>query len=422
MSRERWPLLSLLVILLLTAACRFHRGAGRAPAIGEAFVAPPTLKVRADFPYNAPTVATLKHGDRVEILRRHRRVFMRVRTASGAEGWVDDKQLLSAADLARLKDLAERASKLPLQGQATADRNLNVYMAPSRESPTFLQLKEKEKVDVVAHIVAQRVAIPREPLITPPPKKVPGPPKPAKEPKVPPPPMPKPPPPPQNWMELSKAPEDEDEEPEPEKPPKPIPTDEWSLIRTSSGETGWVLRRFLTLAIPDEVAQYAEGRRIVAYQSLGEVQDGDVKKSIWVWTTVSGRPGYDFESFRVFIWSVHRHRYETAYIERNLEGYLPLLKETVEYGGAKYPGFSVCVAKDDGRHRKSYALLTNIIRYAGDRPCQPQPELYQVAQNQQPASASTQLQPQAQAPEAPPKESLVEKVKNRLKGIFKKKG
>src|SRR5262249_37745803 len=272
---------------------------------------------------------------KVEILRRHRRVFMRVRTATGAEGWVDEKQLLSSSDMAKLKDLAHRTEKLQLQGQATADRNLNVYMSPSRESPTFLQLKEKEKVDVIAHIVAQRVAIPRAPLVTPPPKKAQGPPKPAKEVKVPPPPMPKPPPPPENWLELSKTAEDPDEEPEPEAAPKPILSDEWSLVRTSAGETGWVLRRFITMAIPDEVAQYAEGHRIVAYRHLGEVQDGDVKKPIWVWTTVSGRPGQDFQSFRVFIWSAHRHSYETAYIERNVEGYRPLQLETVEDSDAK---------------------------------------------------------------------------------------
>src|SRR5262245_20187094 len=112
-----------LLFMICGAACGLSRGPKKAPAIGEAFVAPPTLKVRADFPYNSATVAMLKHGDRVEILRRHRRVFLRVRTSAGAEGWVDEKQLLSAADMSRLKDLSARAAKLPLQGQATADRN-----------------------------------------------------------------------------------------------------------------------------------------------------------------------------------------------------------------------------------------------------------------------------------------------------------
>ena len=38
----------------------------------------------------------------------------------------------------------------------------------------------------------------------------------------------------------------------------------------------------------------------------------------------------DFESFRVFIWSLKRHRYETAYIERNLKGYSPVLLKNVD--------------------------------------------------------------------------------------------
>src|SRR5207249_9210781 len=137
------------------------------------------------------------------------------------------------------------------------------------------------------------------------------------------------------------------------------------------GQTGWVLRRFLTMAIPDEVAQYAEGRRIVAYLPLGEVRDGDLKKPIWLWTTVGGRPGWDFESFRVFIWSLRHHRYETAHIERNLKGYFPVLTDPVpapkSSGGERVPGFSIIVEKKDGlRYRRSFAFVGNMVRFSGE--------------------------------------------------------
>jgi hypothetical protein len=37
-----------------------------------------------------------------------------------------------------------------------------------------------------------------------------------------------------------------------------------------------------------------------------------------------------------------------------------------------YPGFSVCVEKKDGgRSRRSYAFITNIVRFAGEQPCEP---------------------------------------------------
>ena len=106
----------------------------------------------------------------------------------------------------------------------------------------------------------------------------------------------------------------------PPEPPeeKPIPTDYWSLVRVPSGQSGWVLTRLISMAIPDEVAQYAEGHRIVSYLPLGYVQDEDQKKPIWLWTTVRGRQPFDFDSFRVFIWSLRRHRYETAFIARNV--------------------------------------------------------------------------------------------------------
>src|ERR1035441_9325438 len=122
------------------------------------------------------------------------------------------------------------------------------------------------------------------------------------------------------------------------------------------------------MAIPDEVAQYAEGKRIVSYFPLGEVQDGDQKKNIWLWTTTSdSKQPWDFDSFRVFTWSLRRHRYETGYIERNLKGYSPvLLKDvsvTTKSVASANPGFSICMEKKDGqRVRREYALIGQTVR------------------------------------------------------------
>ena len=369
--------------LLLLAGC--SGGRPHAPAIGEAFVGPATLKIRGDIPVESPAVATVKHGDRVEILQ-HRRRFLRVRTPAGAEGWTDERQLLSADDMASLQDLAARAARMPVQGQATSFGELNVHTQPDRQSPSFFQVKEKEKMDVLAHVRLPRIETPRQPLLPRTPKKAKAArkPPPPKDPKYPPPPLPKPPAPPGNWLDLSRTDlsrEDPGDEPPPAPAKPPIPED-WSLIRSPGGPAGWVLTRRLVMGIPDDVAQYAEGRRIVSYFALGETEDGDQKKTTWLWTTVgSGDEPYDFDSLRVFVWSLRRHRYETAYIERNLEGYAPVLLENVAIStgsrskGApsteRYAGFSVCVAKSDGqRYRREYALLTNIVRFAGERPCE----------------------------------------------------
>src|SRR5579863_2797872 len=83
--------------MVMLAGCK--SGPQRTPSIGEAFVGPAVLKIRADIPLESAAVATVKHGDRLEILHR-RRKFLQVRTAGGAEGWTDERQLLAASDMA----------------------------------------------------------------------------------------------------------------------------------------------------------------------------------------------------------------------------------------------------------------------------------------------------------------------------------
>jgi uncharacterized protein YgiM (DUF1202 family) len=401
---------SVAAALLLLIGC--SKGPPRAQSVGEAFVGPATLKIRSDIPLQSSTVTTVKHGDRLEILQTRRR-FLRVRTPSGAEGWTDERQLLAAGDMASLRELTAHAARLHSQGVASTYALLNIHTQPVLSSPSFLQLKENEKFDVLQSIVLERSDAPRKSLIPPLPKRPKG--RPKKEaqkvPEVPPPPMPKPPAPPADWLELSKTERDEAAADADQLPPQKLAprTDGWSLIRTPSGQSGWVLTRLISMAIPDEVAQYAEGKRIVSYFSLGAVQDGDQKKNIWLWTTTANsKQPWDFDSFRVFSWSLRRHRYETAYIERNVMGYSPVLVKQVEVtsktGASKFPGFSVCMENKDGqRVRREYALLGVAIRFAGDHPCEaaaPPPTL----QNPSPL-------PVSEAPAAAPKPGLAERLK-----------
>lgn len=161
-------------------------------------------------------------------------------------------------------------------------------------------------------------------------------------------------------MELSKErelpPDPEPPEQEKEEPTAPqVAPDDWTLVRTASGQSGWVLTRRIYMAIPDEVAQYAEGRRITSYFSLGKVQDEDQKKDIWLWTTITaGVHPYDFDNYRVFVWNVKRHRYETAYIQRRIVGYFPV--------EAQQGAFSVLLEDEDGKRRRHhFSLLGNRV-------------------------------------------------------------
>jgi hypothetical protein len=339
-----------------------------------------------------------------------------VRTPTGAEGWTDERQLLASDEMASLRDLAKRAAAMPPQGRASTFGDLNVHTQPSRQAPSFLVVRENQKVDVLAQLTVPRTELPRKPLIPPAEKKKPIAKKPPKPPKIPPVPMPKPPPLPENWLELSKTDLGDDGSDEaPETPDsKPVPADSWSLVRVDGGQSGWVLTRRLAMAIPDEVAQYAEGKRIVSYFQLGAVDDGGEKKPTWLWTTSSGGHAYDFDSIRVFSWGLRKHRYETAYIDRNVNGFSPVLLREVQYGTGKYPGFSVCVERKDGtRARREYAVLDhNTVRFAGELPCE------------EPASPMTAAPPAGiqttaeAATDAGP--GFAERMTQRVKGWFKR--
>jgi hypothetical protein len=387
-------------LAVLLAGCKPR--ADHSPSMGVAYAGPATMALRQDLSPTSPPAVTVHHGDRLEIVQQRRR-FVKVRTAKDQEGWIEDRLLLTPDEFARLKRFNQQALTMPSQGLATTYDVLNIHTEPSRYSPSFIQVKQGEKFDVIAHEAAPRKAPPRKALIVPARKPVASK-KPAKEPKIPPPATPPPPKPPEDWLALSKT-NLPDESVKQVKEAEPM--EDWSLIRTSAGQSGWVLTRRVFMAIPDEVAQYAEGRRITSYFPLGEIRDGDQVKKIWLWTTIEqAMQPFDYDSYRVFVWSLRHHRYETAYIQRRVRGYFPVLTGP--------PGFSVCVENRDGeRRRRVYSVVGGAVRPAGEKACEAPPTL------EKPIDSTPALVAQANAGQAAP-DSFYTRVKNRLRNLRKR--
>jgi hypothetical protein len=384
-------LAALLVTALLLAGC--GSASSGDPTVGTAYAGPAALVLRKDLGAHAPAVATVHHGDRLDVVDTHRR-FVKVRTSAGVEGWTDATLLLSQQQMDDLRRLAQSAAKLPSEGAATAFDPLNVHVEPYRQSPSFYQIPEGGTVDVIGHRVTPRIRppqpVPKASMFRRTASRKTG----AKENpsgavRFP---LPAPPKPPANWIDLSRP--RVSDLPGYQPPPPPASTasasDDWNLVRTRDGRTGWALSRMLYMAIPDEVAQYAEGHRITAYLPLGEVHDrrsgdkqvngkpGSDTKFNWLWTTASANvEPYEFDSFRVFVWSIKHHRYETAYIERNVKGHFPVETETLP--GQDQKAFSLIVEDDAGQLcKQTYAFSGFRVRRISSVPYQPPPPLPEV--------------------------------------------
>jgi SH3-like domain-containing protein len=345
-------------------------------SLGEAYVAPASLNVRSQLSQKSNSVVMLKHGDAVAITDVLRRM-VKVRTAAGFEGWVDSRELLSRDQMQQLRHERQQQARLPSEGTATAFEMLNIHIAPSRGAAAFTQIPEGGSVTILGRQIAPKIAAPVKSSLLYPEKPAPSrrsrkessarqsfrlPPK------------PKPPKPPENWQELSSERIDGGQPAErhktapppiPEQKSKPVVMEDWTLVRTATGDTGWVLSRNLMMSIPDEVAQYAEGKHITAFFDLGQVNDAQKGvKHHWLWTTLSGALPYDFDSWRVFLWNGRRHRYETSYRQRDLEGYFPVHVDPAEAG--KTRTFQLVTKDSDGKLRKrGYSFDGTLVRLTG---------------------------------------------------------
>jgi len=170
---------------------------------------------------------------------------------------------------------------------------------------------------------------------------------------------------------------DEDQPKSNENAGPPIIREDWWLVRDGQKRVGWVLGRALYLDVPEDVAQYSEGQRIVAAFPLDEVQDGDKKVAEYLVLFTENKDGLpdDFNQARVFTWNVRRHRYETAYRERDLSGVLPVTlgRQDFEKEG-KLRTFTLRVKDEGGIREKLYKFNPPMVRRVlapGEEPPRP---------------------------------------------------
>jgi hypothetical protein len=301
-------------LALLLAGC----GGGTGKPKEYAYVWAPQVVLRDRVAAVFDKMGTVHSGEQVEVLEKSRR-FIRVRTPRNEIGWMEMRYVVTQQVYDQFQKLAAEHKNDPLQAMATARYDVNLHVTPDRESEHYYQLKEGQKVEVLVRASAPK---PRSmvPL------------KPAKEGGTPPPP----------------------------------PQEDWWLVRDAQGHAGWLLARMVDEDIPLEIAQYAEGQRIVAYFVLNQVPDQGKQVGQYLVALTEPKDGlpFDFNQIRVFTWNLRRHRYETAYRERKLEGVLPIRvgQQNFEKEGV-LPTFTLRARDDSGVvEERTYKLNGPIVR------------------------------------------------------------
>lgn len=245
---------------------------------------------------------TVANGDRLVILEHGRR-FYRVRTEKGEQGWIDEKAVTTQDIFDAFQELGHAHTGDSAVASAVVRDDVNLHLKPGKDTARLYRLVEGDKVQLLARATLPKPvpgAAPAKPSATA---------KPAAE---------------------KAATGTDPAEPSATLPP-PIAMEDWWLARDPHGRTGWMLSRMLDVDVPDSVGRYAEGQRIVGAYVLSTVHDDDAdgpNKDIPIYLTVlspylAGLP-YDFDQVRVFTWNVKMHRYETAFREKNMEGFLPV--------------------------------------------------------------------------------------------------
>ena len=336
-----------LLALTLAVGCKRHQLSHHEYLYVSA--AETSLRDRVATMYNK--LGTVHNGDRVEVLEKQRR-FLRVRTDNGQEGWIEERSLVPQDVYDGFLKLAQDDANTPVQAHGTTRAELNMHVTPSREAEHLYQLKDGEKVEIIKRATAEKNP-PKAPAAPKPQastnaKTAGNSPKPSSSTaatKAPPPTAPPAPPPAPKASSASAAAGKE------QPPPKPIMED-WYLVRNSSGHVGWVLLRMVDLDIPVDVAQYAEGQRIMGYFVLNTVLEDDKQQPQYLVLLNEPKDGlaWDYNQIRIFTRNRAKHRYETAYRERNLEGYLPVQVGHKDFGKeGDLPIFTIRKKNDDGQ-------------------------------------------------------------------------
>lgn len=323
------PLLSLVALLAWALRPKHEK-------LGESFVSERSVTLWSGVAQVREPVTLLHYGDRVDVLG-HRNDNVKVRSAAGQVGWVDGRQLMEPALWQRSIKLLEQVRAMPVQASGRTKVATNLRVEPGRSAPRLYQFGRGVPLEVVGRAVA-------------------------------------------DWVQVT-------DERDSANDSEPAKKEDWYLVRgvatrppgeaaartaetsttTQPGDSttpiaGWVVARFVDLDLPDPVREgtSSAGVRTIAWFELNRVGDASGEKAQYLVAGVRGPEGQpcDFTTLRVYTWNPKRSRYETAYIENNLCGQMPVRLERGPKGEPQFRFREMGIKKDE----RVYHLVQTVVR------------------------------------------------------------
>jgi hypothetical protein len=311
--------------------------------LGDAYVSERSVTLWSSVAQVREPINTLHYGDRVDVMAR-RNDSLKVRTSAGEVGWVDARLLLDPALWQRSVKLLTAARAMPVQARGRTKVQTNLRVEPGRTEARLYQFGRGTSVEIVSRAVA-------------------------------------------DWVQVTDEKEGSNEPQEKKK-------EDWFLIRgvatrppgeastrgasvtntTTPGDqtvpiAGWVVARFVELDLPEAVREGMASANVrpIAWFELNRVAtpSGDRPQYLVAGTRSGEGQPCDFTTLRVYTWNPKRTRYETAFIENNLCGQLPVRLDKGPKGEPEFRFRLVSPIQEERVYRLNQTVVRR-VREEGD--------------------------------------------------------
>ena len=282
--------------------------------------------------------AEVRNGQELTVLEHGRR-FLRVRTADGKTGWIEEHLIIDQKTYDAFRKMAAENKDDAVTATAMLDVELYMHVAPGRDTDHFYLLPANSKVTLLI-----RASVPKSGAASAALARLAEP------------------------ATQGHAPQGKASQPI----PAPPPMEDWWLARDAQGHTGWMLASRLYIDVPDAIAQYGEGQDFVGAWKIATVNDPkldapnhEVPEYLTVMAPAQAGLPFDFDQVRIFTWSRIHHRYETGFRLHPIAGFLPVRIFTAPGPkGAPVPAFSFLLGSNGD---VKYDPATGVTRPANPR-------------------------------------------------------